>query len=310
MPEQAPNSHTPSKIWWCIYNLKKGWHHLGRFFSGLASHKFFSIVLPWVTASYFAVLDFLGDEPWFKEHRPVVVGFFWICLLISLFTQFLQGIQSMRPKLESDKTAREIMSEFIRNVAVIVEAKLTRFRSKLAVVKPESDKFKHITLPEDQLKIIGTSASQFLRDSFGLREDELDITILRRKNDGDWNYIYQLQPWSHGSTKWLSERKSAAHQCAENREVVFFPDKIKSASEGLFLLSARDARRKLGSAYIYPASFEAASIKVDFVVSIITYGKQFAPEYDEASCEITKAFLREICRRFEVELCLDTIKNI
>lgn len=310
MSEQQPEAEGPSRWWWCKYYLKQALHHSTRFASGLASHKFFSLILPWVTGAYFAVLDIFGDAEWFQQNRALTIKLFWACLMSSLVTQFLQGVNSLKPKLESDKTAREIMSEFINSVAFIVESKLSRFRSKLPIVKTGSDKFRHITLPEEQLPVIGDAAGRFLRGAYGLREDQIDITILRRKDDGEWHYSYRLQSWNHGSTKWLSERRSAAHQCSERREVVFFPNKIKSAAAGLFVLSERDKRRKEGSAYIYPMAFDASDHKVDFVISIITYGKQFAEEFDKTSCDITEAFLREICRRFEIELCLDTIKKV
>lgn len=282
-----------------------------RFFAGLSNHKFFSLILPWITGAYFATLDIFGDR-WdiLKNNEENVVWGFWACLAVSLLTQFVSGLTNLKPKLDSDETARAILADFISHVGIIVEEKLMRFRSKIPLISSKADKFKHITVPTDQIDIIGREASQFLRSAYGLLDDQLDITILKRNEAAEWYYFYTLQNWKHGDPKWLKARRSAAEQCYENREISFFPDKVKSAADGFYLLSERDRRRKKGSAYIYPVSFEGTNQRVDFIISIVTYGEPFCPDYETKSVEITRAFLREICRRFEIELCLDTIKSI
>jgi hypothetical protein len=220
------------------------------------------------------------------------------------------GLILRSPKLESDGGAREILNEFIENVGLIVQAKLDRFRQKLESVKHGSDKFKHITMPLEQVQVIGNAAVRFLRSVYGLKEDDIEITVLRRRDGGDWIYVYQFQDWSHGSTDWLSDRNSAANQCAAHGEPVFFADKIMAATRGQYVLSDRDKRRGMGSAYIYPIRFKTAESTTDFVISIVTYRIPFCPDVDATSREITVSFLREICRRFEIELCLDTIKSV
>lgn len=291
--------------------MRKVCHYCLRWIGRLANHKFFSLFLPWITGSYIAVIDVFNDR-WevLKSNQGIVTIVFWSCLLVSLVTQFVSGLTHLKPKLDSDSTARELLGEFISHVGIIVEEKLERFRSRIPHISSNADKFKHITQPVEQIGIIGREASQFLRSAYGLKEDQLDITILKRDSSGEWIYIYRLQSWSHGSTRWLVDRRSAAQQCSERSEVAFYPDKVKSAASGHYVLSDRDKRRKNGSAYIYPISFQRRDDKVDFVISIVTYGSQFNSDYDKSSSDVTSAFLREICRRFEIELCLDTIKSI
>lgn len=297
-------------MWWLGYAWRRAKHFLGRLFRWLATHWFFKFWLPWITGSYYAILDIWGDDwSWISENKEGHEVAFWFCLGASLISQFVAGLVNEPSKLDSDKVAREILGEFIEHVGVIVQAKLDRFRAKLGDIRPGSDKFKHITKPEDQISVIAGAASRFLRGAYGIKEDQIDITILRRKDGGAWHFHFQLQPWSHSSTDWLEKRKAAAIQCVSRREPAFFPDKVKAAVAGDFVLSDRDKRRKGGSAYVYPVAFTDPQA-TECVVSIVTYGTQFCEDYDETSRAITEAFLREICRRFEIELCLDTIKKI
>jgi hypothetical protein len=48
---------------------------------------------------------------------------------------------------------------------------------------------------------------------------------------------------------------------------------------------------------------------VDCVVSIVTYGNQLCQDHESQTKAITKSLLSEICRRYELELCLDAIKS-
>lgn len=311
MSKTPDQDQRPSNLWWIGYAWNRCWHWIGRKLRRIATHWFFKLILPWVTGSYYTILDIWGDQwTWISGYKSEHEVAFCVCLVFSLVSQFLSGLLPAPKKLESDKVAREILGEFIENIGAIVQAKIDRFRQKLDEIKPNSDKFKHITRPEDQIPIIAGAAARFLRGAYGFKEDQIDITILRRKDSGGWHYHFQLQPWSHNSPGDLMERRAAAIRCIENTEAAFFPDKIKSAGEGKFVLSDRDKRRGVGSAYIYPMFFAPIASPTNCVVSIVTYGVQFCPDYDLPSCEITEAFLREICRRFEIELCLDTIKKL
>lgn len=307
-PEDDP---LPSKFWWVGYEWKRITHCCLCGLRTLAAHWFFKLLLPWVTGSYYAILDIWGDDwTWISAHKSAHEIAFWWCLGLSLSTQFIGGLVPEQSNLESDQVAREILGEFIEHVGAIVQAKLDRFRSKLGDIRGSSDKFKHITKPEEQIALIASAAARFLKRAYGFKEDQIDITILSKKGDGKWNYSFRLQQWKHNSPDWLVTRQSAAVQCVASGEPLFFPDKIKASMERHFVLSERDKRRGAGSAYVYPMVFEANSSTTECVVSIVTYGSQFCEEYDQNSRAITEAFLREICRRFEVELCLDMIKKI
>lgn len=312
LQEAVSDDQKPTRMWRFEYYSKRILNWLARCLRGFSTHWTVAIVLPWITGSYYAILDIWGDDwPWVKNHKATHEVTFICCLVVSLISQFLSNVIREPEKLESDQQAREILSEFINTVGAIVQAKIDRFRSKLSDIKPNSDKFKHITKPEDQVPIIASATARFLQSAFGFHEDQIDVTILRKKSGGGWNFDFRLQhQWSHTSPDLLMSKGAAAMKCLEHGESAFYPDKIKAAGQGQFVLSARDKRRGVGSAFIYPISFTDGANKTQYVVSIVTYGKQFCTDYDVQSCEITNAFLREVCRRFEVELCLDTIKRI
>ena len=66
-------------------------------------------------------------------------------------------------RFEDDGIAREVSGEFIKTIGIIVQQKISRFRSKLPLLKKNSDKFAHITHPIDQLKVIANSTAQFIQ---------------------------------------------------------------------------------------------------------------------------------------------------
>jgi hypothetical protein len=223
---------------------------------------------------------------------------------------FVRGLLRNTPgRFEADETARDVLGQFINSVGAIVQAKIDRFRSKLPGLKTNSNKFAHITHPDEQLRVIANSVCHFMQSAYDLKEDQISITVLRRKGAGGWTYAYRQHEWNHTQPQDLMKMRSAALHCLENGEELFIPDKIKSAKEGKYHLTRRDKRRGDGSAYVYPLHYETPTETVDFIVSIVTYGAQLCHEYEKQTVEITKAFLREFVRRFEVELCLDTIKT-
>lgn len=311
MTDDTAAQERPSKTWWLQYAWGKICHLFVRKCRGVATHWTITIILPWITGSYYAILDVWGEDwDWVKDHIAIHERVFIGCLAVSLLSQFLGKVIPGPQNLESDQDARQIMSEFIGTVGAIVQAKLERFRSKLGDIRHHSDKFKHITKPGEQVSIIAMLTSRFLQSVYGLQEDQVDITILKRRGGGGWAYMFKLQSWAHSDPNDLMGKSSAAVRSLERCEPIFLADKVKAASNNLFFLSDRDKRRKCGSAYIYPVSLVAEGTSVQYVVSIVTYAKQFCADYDIASCEATEAFLREICRRLEIELCLDTIRIV
>jgi len=298
--------------WMIKYLFKKWMHDLRRIFHGLGQNRFVALIIPWVTGSYYLMLDVWGDDwKWISAHKNVHEKVFILCLLLSLILLFIRGLEKNNlGRFEEDRLAKDVLRQFITTIAAIVQVKIQRFRGKIPSIKKNSDKFSHITHPKDQLSVIANSMAQFLLGSYGLKEDQISITILKKIGDsGNWSFFYDLHEWRHTDAQILMKQNSAAKYCLETGEELFIADKIQASMKGRFFLTSRDKRRGGGSAYFYPLRYDSANGKVNYLVSVVTYGAQFCHEYQVQTIDITKAFLREFVRRFELELCLQTIKT-
>lgn len=267
-----------------------------------------TLVAPWLSGGYFLILDIWGDK-WniITNYQSFHEKAFCTVLFATLACLFFKGLIKRPDQLDSDDSAREILSEFTKMFGVIVQVKIERFREAIPKLKPNSKKFEAITHPTVQLSVISRAAAQFISTSFGINNDEIDITVLRCKNDKEWHYYYNYQKiWRHDGLKNFKDTHKAASTVIETGEPLFIPDKMNSDH---YQPGERDSRRKVGSGYFYPVIHRTGSIKIDCVVSIVTYGKQFCEEHEAGSVELTKTILNEICRRFELELSLDAIKT-
>lgn len=275
----------------------------------MVNSRLISVITPFITGGYFVALDTFGDEwAWIRDNKDFHARLFISVFSFSLLMLFLKGL--IKPeRLESDSMAREILFAFIETVGAIVQTKIIRFREKIPEIRPNSNKFEKITHPLDQIRAIANGTALFLQKEYGLKENELEITVLRRRGAGDWHFYFQLQQWKHSAPNELMSRRAAAKKCIETGEPLFFPDKFAAARDGKFILSERDKRRLTGSAFVYPSTFEFPAEKVETIVSIVTYGRQLCETHETQTVLLTQAILREFSRRFEIELCLDSIKT-
>ncbi len=311
MKHKATSKESYPRLW----RIKRFWrklkHNIVSFAHWIVKAKPVALTLPWVTGSYYLILDIWGDK-WeiIKNHLPFHEKVFCISLFLSLIALFIRGLLKKRPGLlEADECAKEVLADFITTIGTIVKSKNDRFKEQLASIKKKSNKFSKITHPKKQLKVIASATSNFLQKSYGLKDDEISINILFRK-EKKWSYIYTHQDWNHTEANKLVEECLGIIHCIETGEPLFLPDKIKGAKEKKFHLSRRDKRRGDGSAYLYPLNHKTATGPVDYMISIVTYSKQLCEHYEKQTVEITQSFLREFVRRLEIELCLHTIEGI
>ena len=285
-----------------------GFHNLVR---GIAENRLVALVLPWIAGSYFLILDVWGDEwTWIKNHQEMHEGIFWFLLVCSLGSLFIRGIVRPPQALETDATAREVEEALIATVGTIVQTKLLRYRQALPTLKPHSDKLRKLADPRKQIETIAELAARFIRENFGLKEDQISITVLRKTPTSKWHYHYQHHPdWSHTSAEPLMATNSAAAAALNTGENIFLVDKIRAADEGHFTLSDRDRRRGDGSAFVYPIKLATSSGEYAYIVSFVTYDRQLCEDFQTQTAEIAESCLREICRRFEIELSLDALES-
>ena len=246
-----------------------------------------------------------------QNHLPLHEKLYFGILVLTLAFQLLRAIFVPYASDDKDSDSRQVLASFIENTGAIVQNKMDLIKSELEQLKPKtksSNKFKCTAHPEKQFAAISRAASKFLSETYGIKEEQFNITIVEVDPTGLWKNCWAYQKWTRSSAEWHAKKQSAAWRCLTRNEAAFIADIVRAANRGEYILSERDKRFMVGSAYVYPIVFKASESTYSYVVSITTYGVQLCPEYNEVSAEITKHFLREFCRRFEIELSLYTVR--
>lgn len=304
-----PEKHSPGYRWHIKRTLRYAKHKTFIGIKAIAKNNLIAQIASGILGVYYLILDVWGDKiDFIKSNEDAFKAiFFWSLFptLILLFARTL--IENKEDDFDDD--ARSILAEFIQTLGLIVDGKTLRFIGKMSLVSSAScsSVFDLITQPKDQLRIIFTHSAEFIRNSFGLKADQINMAVI------DWDkskFEINHQKWQHKNIGEITTEDSAAKHCIETGEYAFFPDKIKAAKEGKYLLRKRDIDRKDGSVFVYPVVIPIAEKHRIFVVSIVTYERKLCEEWDSNSSETVKCFLIEICRRIELELHLSTLKEL
>ncbi len=261
--------------------------------------------------SYYLCLDVLEGEAWIDNYKPFHNKMVYALLLITAVATFFQSHRKKTEEAENIE-ARSLLAEFIEAVGSIVDAKLRRFREKAVSLKTGADKFGSITHPDDQIARICQASVSFVRKAYGLQDHEIDITIIRKRSTAQsWTYIYKHQSWSRGTPNDMMKNSNAAGKnCIKTGRWVFHPDKVLASLAANYVMSQRDKERGDGSVFLYPVVIPGETEETQFVIFMVTYSKKLCDEDDINAKSATESFLREICRRIELELCLSVIKSI
>lgn len=285
-----------------------------RCFKSFVQSKPLALIVGPIISGYFAILDVWGSE-WtiVTEHKDVHQIIFLLLLSLSLIFWVIRA--SLKEEVDEEASiALNTINDFILHIGVIVEKKIDRFLSKIPTLGTRDDKFSLITKPADQLEIILQEAGTFLTETFKLENDGVNLYVFEKKED-KWNALRNMQRWN------CTPQLYKAHfDSIQMGDPVFFPSKKKAVKDKLIEWSTRDVRRMGkkrilqkydGSLYIFPMSVDVSeNEKREYFVSISTYGKRLCDVNDKQTVEVTKRFLREFCRRIEVELCLYTLKEL
>jgi hypothetical protein len=246
----------------------------------------------------------------FSEHP----NFHLYVKVILVTTLLLVGVGTFFKERAKERSLAEtevLLTDFVEMVANIVQHKISRLAGEAKTVPP-SRRVDHVTHPTDQLRHIFTESARFLVKTFALRADQIDLTILERKNADSWTFLGKHQNWNHGSPAQLFDNEacaSTASKVIQSGEHVFHASKKLAAADGEYHLSRRDEENEDGSIYCAPVFVVCRGTSWQFVVSIVTYGKNLCDPHDEANEHKTMGLLREIVRRVELELHLRAIKD-
>jgi hypothetical protein len=299
-----------NKRWFLRRSYRRFRHFVGRQLHEFADNRALGLFLPPAVGLYFLTLDIWGDKlPWITDHIGLHEKIFFGLVAFSLLALFARSFASTA-KIQNDGDANILLNDFITAVGVIVTVKTDRLRRSMSRLRRNMEKFRVVSVPEEQIATVATTAAGFICKAFGLHEDSFDLTIVRSKAGSEsWHYIFEHKKWKHTDPNELLKQRSAAFACLERREPLFLPDKFASAHGELCVLSDRDRRRGPGSLFVYPALFDTPRGMERYLISLVTYGGQLCDEWDETSIKVTQCFLKEFCRRLELELSHYTLQK-
>jgi len=250
--------------------------------------------------------DLTRDNQWVKANDPAIRT--W--LLRSVV--FLAGISILKWLIERNSNNRlarteDLMLQFHKMVATIVQDKLTQMAS---VAAAGGRKLESFVLPEPQLDRIFSATADFLRDVFGLEEQQIDVTVLARADNGPWTMPHKLRKkWQHPPPDSLVAPGTCAYVALGSGQFVFHASKQYASARNRYSLGTRDTSTGDGSIFCDPLIFSYLGHQYQFAVCIVTYGKLLCGPADEDNERKVKALLREITRRIELELYLLIIKK-
>ena len=144
--------------------------------------------------AYFLTLDVWGSDLRFvknniSEHKVA----FGILLVATLLTQVFRFISDSLSR-ESRESYTRSLEDFMALTGRVVEFKLNRFRKNAKNITPAGDTFKAITHPKDQITYIIDQSLVWMREYFGLLENQLSITIIQIEEGGQKQFFAFEEP--------------------------------------------------------------------------------------------------------------------
>jgi hypothetical protein len=276
-------------------------------------NKFLQMVVPGLAGTYFLILDVWGDKweivtHYQKQHAIA----FMIVIGVSLLILFVRGIADY---VEERRKAKQldIVERLVLLASRAVKMKLKRFKDEAISIQAGGNVFEKITQPKHQLNLLLDEIVDFLTSKFGLKEDQVSITIMHfNPQSKRWVFKYETQKdWTHTKPEVLLKEQSTAKECLDIGEAVFHPDKARAAKKGKYYLSARDKRTKsVGSVYCYPAFTQTTLGRDKYLISIVTYGQLLCDPLDTEQANAIRLVFTDICRRIDLELTLESIKFV
>lgn len=189
----------------------------------------------------------------------------------------------------------------------IISAKLKRFRSKCNSITKAGDTFELITQPREQVEVIIQEVMDFLKTWIGATLDQCDIVVFHKEQDEKWKYFASANPaWQRSDADSIFTKNSIAKFCVETGEYHFFPEKRLAAKTRLYHLSERDNRTDRGSVFCMPITNTFEGWSDHYLILLSTFGVRLCEPDDEKMVKVSKEILKEIFKRVELELLLNS----
>jgi hypothetical protein len=259
--------------------------------------------------SYYLILDVWGDSwPIIVKNKPFHELAFTILLILTLMAVIIKEVSEYieeRLLRVNDDISNSMSALTTRAVLV----KLNRFKEKSKTLGISADIFNTITQPKEQINLILGEIESLMHKCFDIKISQSCITIMCVKDEKQYFKYTTKRDWQHTRPKKLISNKSAAKMSLTLGEPVFFASKIKEAKKGNYFISERDKQKGDGSVYCYPVKTNINGNIDTYIISIVTYGKRICQPFDNDKAEAITEIFSDICRRIDLELTLESIKN-
>ena len=273
-------------------------------------NRFLGLVVPSVATTYYICLDIWAERwPVIKNNIEIHEAIFAILVAASLLLLTIRAFADLYEG--GNRSERAIFVDRLTLLTSrLVKNKLERFKELASQLTPSGNTFSRIAQPNEQINLALSELVALLLNQFGVKESNQRITVMRLDpRDKKWHFIYDTnKSWKHTNPNELMEKQSAARLCLETGEPQFHADKKVAARNGEYCLTERDNRHGGGSVFCYPVTVENRDYKDQYVISMITYGVVLCDVFDREYCEAIDTVLRDVCRRIELELSLESIK--
>ena len=273
-------------------------------------NRFLGLVVPGIATTYYICLDIWSDRwPIIKHNLDMHEAIFATLVGVSLLLLFVRAFADLY-----EGGSRSERAVFVDRLTLLtsrlVKKKLERFNALAIQLTPGANTFSRITQPSEQINLALSELVALLLNQFGVKESEQRITVMRcDPRDQKWHFVYDTnRGWKHTNPNDLMQKNSAAGLCLKTGEPQFHADKRAAARDGKYFLTERDERHGKGSVFCYPVFIENRDYKDQYVISIITYNVALCDVFDREYCEAIDTVLRDVCRRIELELSLESIK--
>jgi hypothetical protein len=232
---------------------------------------------------------------------------FWSCMILLGLGAGLFFKEKWKERSLSE--TEHLLRDFMEMVARIVQHKISLL-ARQAKLSPNLRRQDTHDYPLDQLGAIFTESAGFLEKIFKLRADQVDLTILQRKNEEPWSFLLAHQKkWKHSPVSDLFINNSCAANVLSSGQHIFHASKSIAAEDGEYRVGKWDAQKGDGSIFCDLVEIQSSTAKWNFIVSIVTYGEHFCDPQDKINEGKVLGLLHGIMRRIELELHLKVMNS-
>ncbi|MGQ8365318.1 hypothetical protein [Glaciecola sp. 1036] len=262
-----------------------------------------------MSTAYFLTLDIFGDDIDFisnnKEIHKIVFAFVLLGTFLLILVKEASDVISERLTASNNRISNKLSVMATKSVL----AKLTRVQNQSKYLKKNSNVFKTIADPDDQISILITEFVDLISASFHIDRDNIALTILTvEENKKPYFKEKNHRNWRRTTPKELLDNNSAAKRCIETGQPIFLCSKVEAAKNDKYFLSERDKENEDGSIYCYPVIIDLPDRLIQNIISVSTYNAKLSESYDDVKSKAILQVFNDVCRRIELELTLSKIK--